>query len=503
MSKRVPPLATPEVNLDPRAAAPLYRQLYERLRGQILAGRLDAGARLPSTRVLAGLLGVSRSTTALAYDLLLQEGYIESRVGDGTRVARLHAEPGQPSSARPTTPALFRHNIPLSRRGRLLADLPFPEDVAVQDAGADGHQGNPFRISQPDIAHFPYATWARLVARRARHALPRVALYQHPHGYLPLREAIAAHIGLTRGVSCTPEHIIITAGTQEALALLAQVVADPGDPVWLEDPGYTGARGALLAAGATLIPVPVDHEGLDVGAGRQLCPQARLAVVTPSHQFPTCVTMSLRRRLALLAWAREADAWIVEDDYDSEYRFGGRPLEALHGLDSEGRVLYVGTFSKVLFPSMRLGYLVAPSDLLPAVRAARRFVDIHPPILGQMALADFIAEGHFARHLRRMRPLYQARRDALAQALRGELGDLLDVVVPQAGLNLAAWLPAGIDSRAIAARIAAQGLILPALSRFSRRPLERDGWLFGFASAAPEALRAGVHTLARAVRAEH
>jgi GntR family transcriptional regulator/MocR family aminotransferase len=245
----------------------------------------------------------------------------------------------------------------------------------------------------------------------------------------------------------------------------------------------------------------VDHEGLDVAAGRQLCPHARLAVVTPSHQFPTCVTMSLRRRLALLAWARAADAWIVEDDYDSEYRFGGRPLEALHGLDDAGRVLYVGTFSKVLFPALRLGYLVVPPDLLPAVRAARHFSDIHHPILEQIALADFIAQGHYARYLRRMRPLYQARRDALAEALRRELGALLDIVVPQAGLNLAAWLPAGTCGQDVAGPIAEQGLILPTLAQFSLRPLERDGWLFGFAGASPEALRAGVRTLARAVRA--
>ncbi len=497
MSKRTPSLASPEIAFDPHAVAPLYRQLYERLRGQILARRLDAGVRLPSTRALAATLGVSRTTTALAYDLLLQEGYIESRVGDGTRVARLHAEPARSVARAPAPAAPRQRGIQVSQRGRTLADLPYPEEVAVQEIGP---AGNPFRISQPDVAHFPYATWARLVARRARHSLPGVSLYQQTYGYAPLREAIAAHIGLTRGVQCTPEQVIVTAGAQEALALVAQVALDPGDPVWLEDPGYTGARGALLAAGATPIPVPVDHEGLDVETGRQICPHARLAVVTPSHQFPTCVTMSLRRRLSLLEWARRTDAWIVEDDYDSEYRFGGRPLEALHGLDGAGRVLYIGTFSKVLFPALRLGYLVVPPAMLPAVLAARRFSDIHSPILEQMALADFMTEGQYARYLRRMRPRYQARRDALVAALREELGDVLDVVVPQAGLNLAAWLPAGMDGQAVAGRVAAQGLILPTLSQFSQRPLERDGWVFGFAGASPDALRAGVRVLARAVR---
>jgi GntR family transcriptional regulator/MocR family aminotransferase len=247
--------------------------------------------------------------------------------------------------------------------------------------------------------------------------------------------------------------------------------------------------------------VPIDKEGIDVEAGQQLCPEARLAIVTPSHQFPTGVTMSLSRRLALLEWSREAQAWIVEDDYDSEYRFSGRPLEALQGLDSARRVIYIGTFSKVLFPSLRLGYLVAPSELLKGFLAARRFIDVHLPLLEQMALADFLAEGHFARHLRKMRLLYLERRNALVDALTRELGDLLDVTVPEAGLHLAAWLPSGMSAQIATQRAAAHGLHLLPISHFSLRPLQRDGVLLGFASASPQELRAGVQTLALALRA--
>jgi GntR family transcriptional regulator/MocR family aminotransferase len=357
-----------------------------------------------------------------------------------------------------------------------------------------------FHVGQPDVAFFPYETWARLVARHARRSLQAVSLYQDAQGYAPLREAIAAHIGITRGVHCSPEQIIITAGAQGALDLVARVLLDPGDAVWVEEPGYQGARGSLLAAGAKLVLVPVDGEGIDVESGRQLQRDARLAVVTPSHQFPSGVTMSLSRRLALLAWAREVRAWIVEDDYDSEYRFSGRPLEALYGLDGAGRVLYVGTFSKVLFPSLRLGYLVAPAELLKGLLAARRFIDVHLPLLEQMALADFIAEGHFIRYLRKMRQVYLERRNALVDALTHELADLLDVVVPEAGMHLVAWLPTHTNAQAVADLIAAHGLDISPVSQFSLGWQAREGLLLGFAGSSPAELRAGVHRLALALR---
>jgi GntR family transcriptional regulator/MocR family aminotransferase len=327
-----------------------------------------------------------------------------------------------------------------------------------------------------------------------------LARYQPSAGYEPLREAIAAHIGITRGVRCTPEQIILTAGSQGALDLAARTLLDPGEGAWIENPGYFGAQGALLAAGARLVPVPVDEQGLDVELGRRRCPDARLVSTTPSHQFPTGVTMSLGRRLALLEWARQAGAWVLEDDYDSEYRFSGRPLEALQGLDQAGRVLYIGTFSKVLFPALRLGYLVAPAELIEPLLATRRFIDVHVPILEQMALTDFLHEGHYARHLRQMLQHYGRRRDLLHQELRSQLGDLLEVYVPEAGMHLVGWLPPEIDDRH-AANLAAQlGIEVVPISRCSLEPLPRGGLLFGFASTGEQEIRQGVRRLAGVLR---
>ena len=502
MSKRATPLKKPEIILDQNASAPLYRQLYERLRGSILSGQLEAGTRLPSTRVLASTLGVSRTTTALAYEQLLLEGYIESRVGDGTWVARLQPEQVfQGGRNAQDLDAIDTSETPpavLARRGQVLSDMPYPEAFY----GEQARRGTSlFLVGQPEVTCFPYEIWARLVARHARQSLQAVSFYQHVQGYGPLRQAIATHIGMTRGVHCSPEQIILTTGAQGALDLVARVLLDPGDPAWVEDPGYSGARGALLAAGAQLVAVPVDEEGLDVDAGRQLCPDARLVIVTPSHQFPTGVTMNLSRRLALLEWSREAHTWIVEDDYDSEYRFSGRPLEALQGLDRAGRVLYIGTFSKVLFPSLRLGYLVAPPELLKGLIATQRLIAVHLPLLEQLALADFLAEGYFARHVRKMRQLYRERRDVLVDALTRELGTRLDVSVPEAGMHLVVWLPSGMSAQTIAQRTAAYGLYMLPISQFSLRPLQRDGLVLGFASSSPQELRAGVHTLALALQA--
>ncbi|GLV55564.1 GntR family transcriptional regulator [Dictyobacter sp. S3.2.2.5] len=497
MPKRIARSQRPEITLDQYAAAPLYKQLYERLRAEILSGQLEAGARLPSTRTLASELGVSRNTTALAYEQLLMEGYIESKVGDGTRVAHLQPEQTlqvRRSGRRPTAnrQPVTRDEL-LGRRGQLLAGLTWLEE----EMHPDGTLNTAFRIGQPDVMSFPYEIWARLISRHARQSLSTFTAYADAQGYAPLREAIAAHIGITRGVHCSPEQIILTAGAQGALDLLARVLLDPGDVAWVEDPGYPGARGALLGAGATLVQVPVDQEGIDVEAGRRLCQQARLAVVTPSHQFPTGVTMSLNRRLALLEWCREARAWIVEDDYDSEFRFSGRPLEALQGLDSRGRVIYIGTFSKVLIPSLRLGYLIVPPALLKGMVATRRLIDVYLPLLEQLALTDFIVEGHFARHLRKMRIQYLERRNTLVEGLRKELGDRVDVMVPQAGMHLMAWLPTGLDARHVARQTTRHGLLTTPIVQNSQHASARQGLMLGFANATSMELEAAVKILAR------
>jgi GntR family transcriptional regulator/MocR family aminotransferase len=479
---------------DPAAPVPLYRQLYDGLRDAILAGRLVAGTRLPSTRALAAELGLARATVVNAFEQLLAEGYVEGRVGAGTYVAR--TLPDDLLRARATAPPAPRPaagDARLSRRGALLAATP----ATVAPSGGPPRA---FRPGLPALDAFPFDLWARLLARRARRPPRDLPAYGDPAGYRPLREAIAGYLGAARAVACAPEQVIVTAGSQGALDLAARLLLDPGDPVWVEEPGYPGARGALLGAGARLIPVPTDGEGLVVADGIARCPAARLAYVTPSHQYPLGATLSLARRLALLAWAREAGARVLEDDYDSEYRYAGRPLAALQGLDDAGRVLYLGTFSKVLFPALRLGYLVVPPALVDAFAAARALVDRHPPALEQAALADFIAEGHFARHIRRMRVLYAARQAALVEAARRDLTGLLAVAPHDSGMHLVGRLPAGADG-AVAARLAVGGGIeLPAVASYCLQPARRGDVLLGYAAFDEATIRAAIRGLAVALR---
>ncbi len=330
--------------------------------------------------------------------------------------------------------------------------------------------------------------------------LPSALLgYGHPSGYRPLREEIAAYLGAARAVRCVWEQVIVVSGSQQALDLAARVLLDPGDAAWVEDPGYAGARGALTGAGARLVPVPVDEEGLRVSAGMARCADARLAHVSPSHQYPLGATMSLPRRLELLAWASRAGSWVIEDDYDSEFRYTGRPVEALQGLDAEGRVIYVGTFSKVLSPALRLGYLVVPPDLVDPFTAARELADRHAPTVEQATLARFIAEGHFARHVRRMRALYAERQVALVSAAARDLPGLVDVGPAEAGMHLVGWLPADADDREASRRAEAGGVEANALSLYGIEPLRRGGLLLGYAAVDEAGIRDGVRRLAAAL----
>ena len=347
----------------------------------------------------------------------------------------------------------------------------------------------------PALDAFPHATWARFTARRARRGGPDLLCYGDAAGWRPLREAIAAYLGTARAVRCSWEQVVVLSSTQQALSLAARLLLDPGDAVWLEEPGYLGARAAFLAAGARIVPVPVDDEGLDVDAGRAAAPSARLAYVTPSHQYPLGVTMSLARRLALLPWAQRAGAWIVEDDYDSEYRYAGRPIAAVQGLDRSGRVPYVGTFNKALFPSLRLAYLVTPPDLADAAVAARAISDGHPPLLAQSTLADFMGEGHFGAHLRRMRALYQERRDALLAAMAVHTSSRLRVGPADTGMHVTARLPAGVDHLALVARAVARGLEPRALSRHYLDPSVQPGLVLGYSGVLPAELARAARTL--------
>jgi len=500
MAKQAPFHYEPMIALDTTSFVPLYRQLYDRLRLAILTGQLATGTRLPATRTLADQLGVSRNTVYFAYQQLLAEGYIYSKVGHGTSVARVTPETlltlPSPSQVRPPVQddtSLTR----VSQRGVHMARLP-----PLPGPQIPSEPGKPpaFRAGVPALDLFPYQIWAQMVTRRVRHSLREVSDNQDPAGYRPLREAIAAHIGVTRGVRCTADQIIVVSGAQAALDLAARILLDPGDMAWIEEPGYPGARGALEGAGAQLVSIPVKEDGLDVCAGRTRCPQARVAYVTPSHQFPLGVTMSLVQRLALLEWASQANAWVLEDDYDSEYRFSGRPLEALQGLDRTNRVIYLGTFSKVLFPALRLGYLVVPPELTEMFVAVRQFVDRHVPILEQMALADFITEGHFTRHIRRMHTHYAARRAALIAALASELAEMLEVHAPEAGMHLVGWLPPHMDDATVAQQAATYGVEVIPISVFSREPMCRGGLVLGYAAVNEQEIRDGVHRLALVIR---
>ena len=500
------------VELDRGGEISLTRQLYDRLRSAILSGQLVGGFRLPSTRTLATELGVSRNTVIRVYDQLQTEGYITVKTGSGAMVTRVlpesllnvpsaGAEPGTShllaKSARPRPPSRRASPHPgPSRLGELLAESP---SIAIAAARLGGWT-KAFQTGTPALDHFPAEIWARLVSRHLRDPSTAMLAYGSPAGHPPLRMAIAAYLGASRGVQCTAEQVIIVGGAQSGLDLAARTLLDPGDTAWVEDPGYVGARAALMASGAELVPVPVDGNGLDVSAGEARGPDARMVIVTPGHHYPLGSSMSLPRRHQLLDWATRTGAWIVEDDYDGEFRYAGRPLAALQSLRPDGPVIYIGTFSKILFPALRIGYLVVPPDLIRHFIAVRLAIDVTAPTLEQVALTDFIAEGHFARHIRRMRTLYARRATTLVAAARRELRGLLDVQMPTSGMNTLGMLPLGVDDREAARRAAANDVTVLPLSRCSIEPIERGGLLLGFASADEDAIQTGIRRLADALR---
>ncbi len=500
MVKRTPASLSSLIPLRYGDAAPLYQQIYNGLRQAILSGQLLPGTRIPASRVLARELKISRTTVIQAYQQLLAEGYLGGRPGSGTFVAQGLPEEGITSFKRsPGAQEREQRAIPLlSERGNVLLEAA----QATTPFFVTGPQaGSAFRVGLPALDAFPHELWGRLLSRRFRSSWLELLAPHEPGGYQPLREAIAAHLGTTRGVRCTAEQVIIVAGSQQGLDLIARVLLNPGDAVWVEDPGYLGARTALLGVDARPIPVPVDQEGFDLAAGLARCAEARLAYITPSHQFPLGMTMSVSRRLALLEWARRANGWIVEDDYDSEFRYVGRPLSALQGLDEHGRVLYLGTFSKVLSPALRLGYLVARPDLVEPLLAARANADMHSPMLEQAVLADFMAQGHFARHLRRMRHLYAARQAAMLAEARQALAGLIELSADETGLHLVGWLPDGLDDRLLARRAADVGVVAYPLSLFQQETAARKAVLLGYAAVSVPEIRDGVRKLASVCRA--
>jgi GntR family transcriptional regulator / MocR family aminotransferase len=480
----------PLIQIDRSNGLPLHRQLYAELRQIILSGGLAPGQRLPSTRSLASQLGLSRITVMDAFDQLVAEGYVEGRAGSGTFVVTTLPEDliwvAQPATSTPR-----RRSRRLSDRGRMLAALPHATDL--QDVPPP-----PFRPGLPDIAHLPLHHWSRIARRHVRSGSSLLLLNGAPGGFEPLRQAIARRVGVTRGVRCSPDQVIIVSGLRHGLDLAASAVLDPGDRAWVENPGPGRIRSALTAARAQLISVPVDEEGLNVDAGRGQCSWARLACVMPSHQYPLGVTMSLPRRLQLLEWASEADAWILEYDYDSEYRYSGRPLSALQALDNDQRVIYLGTFQRVLFPGLRIGYLVVPPDLVDPFHALMPPGDHHVPTVLQAILTDFIVAGHLDHHIRQMRALYAERQAALLDAAGAELRGLLDVQSADMGLQTVGWLPRRVDDCAAAQAAQELGLYTAPLSRYQIEPYPRSGLVLGFAAFDEAQIRTGVRQLSAA-----
>jgi GntR family transcriptional regulator/MocR family aminotransferase len=474
------------IQVDRTSSKPLYRQLYDGYREAIVEQRLKAGDRLPSTRSLAAELGISRIPVLNAFEQLLAEGYFESRVGSGTFVAR--SLPDAFFAARDRVEPMQRPGRPARRAVSRRAEAILKRRLPVWFTGRGA-----FAVGHPPADSFPLEIWSRLVARRSRDA--SLLRSPGPLGLPALREAVAEYLRAARAVRCEADQIMIVGGSQQALDLCARALLDPGSPVWVEEPGYFGAQRVLELAGARIVPIPVDAEGLEVEEGIARCRSARAVFVTPSHQFPLGVTMSASRRLRLLDFGRRSGAWIIEDDYDSEYRYENLPIASLQGLDRDSRVLYIGTFTKTLFISNRLGYLVLPRDLVDRFAEVRRAMDCFSPVLQQAVMADFLREGHFARYMRRMRVLCGERRDALVEAVGRELGPSYPILGDRAGTYLCVPLPAGLRDLEISERAASQKLWAAPLSDCYRGRARKQGLVLGYGSTARAQTVDGVRRL--------
>jgi len=468
------------LRVDRASSVPIFRQIYLGIRDAVTTGRLSPGSQLPATRDLADRLDVSRTSVLSAYEQLRAEGYVDGKLGAGTFVSfdiegRVDATPVDKASACPV--AGPRALSALGRRYRTIGDrLPALQDIAFNTG-----------FCSPDALTMD--RWRQISTRQlARNDLNHFR-YSDTRGLTPLREQIAEYLRAARLVNCEADRILVTSGTQQAVDLSFRVLVDAGDPVWLENPGYPATRDAVRALGAKVVPVPVDSAGLNVSAGIARSPGARAAYVTPSHQFPTGTVMSMARRLELLDWAQRTGSWIIEDDYDSEFRYSGQPLASLQGLDRHERVIYIGTFSKVLFPGLRLGFIVLPRDLVAAFQGARLMTDRHPPTLQQTVLADFMRDGFLTGHIRRTRRRYRAARDLVAGELRRRAGSSCDIHLPDCGMQLVCYLPQGLSDVAVAEQAARRGVLVRPLSSMFIGKARRSGLVLGFTGHEPQKLR--------------
>ncbi len=467
------------------AAGPLRQQVYLQLRSAIEQGTFAPGSRLPPSREHAQALGVARNTVLWALDRLRAEGYVVARVGDGSYVAPDLAALHPPAA--PRKRGALQPEGGLSDRGRQIADTAVrwrPPVSAVV----------PYRIGVPSVADFPFELWSRIARQVPLGLQQSTAQYGSPAGHKPLREAIAQWLLMSRGIRCEPQQVVVTSGSQQAIDLVARLLLDVGDEVMVEDPGYLGIRACLVSHGITARPVEVDTQGFSIADGAARWPQARMAVVTPTHQFPLGVHMGLPRRLELLEWARRERAWIVEDDYDGEFQYGAHRIPALCSLPHSERVLYVGTFSKTLHPGLRLGFIVLPHHLVEAFASARSLTDRHSPGASQEVLARFITEGHLLRHLRRMRELYQERQAVLVESLRKASGGRLLLTPAAQGMHLSFEIGLGRDDTVLSRAAGEAGVYLAPLSLYGVET-RRRGWVFGYAGYSERALRHAARSL--------
>ena len=458
--------------LDSSSQTPLFRQLYIEMRNAILERRLAAGTKLPSTRELSGDLNVSRNTVLNAYEQLLAEGYIRGKIGSGSYVSDLKHEPSKQNLSP-------RKNV-LSKRGKLLFQT-MVSNPSLPNAKIS------FRPGTPALEKFPFVYWGKLLKHSLQMLRARDFHYSDPAGYPPLRKAIAAYLNRNRGLQCNPSQVIILNGSQQALDLSCKVLLNETDTVWMEDPGYKGARAAFHTHGAKIVSVPIDSEGLQ-WHNLSIHGRPKLIYVTPSHQFPLGITMSLQRRLGLIELAAKNKSWILEDDYDSEFRYDGRPIAALQGLDQNHRVLYIGTFSKVMFAGLRLGYIVVPEDLVPAFVRAKAVTDRHAAILEQAALAEFLISGRFERHIREMRKLYHQRQQKLVEAIGRLLPGVVSAKPHPSGMHLIGWLNRTMDDKVVSNRLAQSGIEAPALSLYMERKRRPGGLLLGYSGLSSQQL---------------
>ena len=468
-----------------RSAASLRQQVYERLRGAIERGTFAPGARLPPSREHAAALGVARNTVLWALERLRAEGYVVARVGDGSYVAPDLSLPRPLARRVADEPAL-------SHRGRLITETAHRWRPPVSPPVA-------FRIGYPAVDEFPFAVWERIARQIPERRRRATAWYLDPAGHAPLRAAIAQWLLVSRGIRCEAQQVIVTSGSQQAIDLIGRLLLDVGDEVMVEDPGYPGIRASLLGQGAVVRPVAVDDEGLCIAAGAARWPAARIAVVTPTHQYPLGVRMSLARRHALLDWAQSQRAWIVEDDYDGEFQYGAHRIPALCSLRHDGRVLYVGTFSKTLHPGLRLGFIVLPAALAEPFANAKALSDRHSPGEAQEVLARFIADGHLLRHLRRMRELYAERQAVTIAALHGASGGALSLATSEHGMHLFHEIAPGARDTTLYVRALEAGVFVAPLSAYTIES-KRRGWLFGYAGYDAPALRAGARVVGGLLR---